>query len=90
MPAGVFTAHPVAANDPCYAGASTIARDTSVVAPRHAVGEAPGTEDGLPFRTATLPTADDIRHATELRLKIRLRYLARVAPAAGPWSVGVD
>jgi len=90
MPAGVFTAYPVAANEPLYAGAPSIAPGSSVVAQRDGLGKAAGIDDGWPFPPAVSPTADDIRHASELRLRIRLRYLARAARPAAPWCVGVD
>jgi len=33
---------------------------------------------------------DEIRYAHDLRLKLRARFLSRVASTTAPWSVGVD
>ena len=35
-------------------------------------------------------TMEEVRHAHDLRLRLRARFLSHVVLATGPWSVGVD
>jgi hypothetical protein len=42
-----------------------------------------------PFQAA-VPTSEDIRYASELRLQLRDRYLRRPERPVGPWCVGAD
>ena len=42
-----------------------------------------------PLRAA-VPTSEDIRYASELRLQLRDRYLRRPERPVAPWCVGAD
>lgn len=49
-----------------------------------------GTTECWPFERAAFPTNEEIRSGSELRLRLRERYLRRPQAPIGPWCVGVD
>ena len=78
----------VAANDASYADAATMGGEGTIAA-RQGEDNPSSTDHGWPHSAAS-PTIEEVRYADELRLRIRQRYLARVAPPVAPWCVGVD
>jgi hypothetical protein len=46
--------------------------------------------DCWPFGRAVMSTAEEIRHANQLRMQLRERYLRVPEATPGPWCVNVD
>ena len=91
MPLDVVAAeHPVAENDATYAGTMHVAAPDRQFARNHDECCTASTNECWPFRRAALPTIDEIRYASELRRRVRDRYLRRPEPSVLPWCVGVD
>ena len=91
MPLAIVTVeHAVAINDERYAGATRPTTTEQTLARHHDECCCASTNECWPFRRAALPTVEEIRYASELRLRLRDRYLSRPEPGATPWCVGAD
>ena len=65
--------------------------------PRSAIRVAVGRYEGAStsaasctFPQAVFASKEEVRHAHELRLRLREHFLRRPAPPNRPWSVGAD
>ena len=70
----------IAANDASYEAGP----------PRDSEGSTTTAHRSARITRQAVPTAEEIRCADELWMRIRDRYLTRAAPPVAPWCVGVD
>jgi hypothetical protein len=78
------------ANDELCIGAAQPSARERTLARQHDECCTASTNECWPSRRAAFATSEEIRHASELRLQLRDRYLSRPEPPIRPWCVGVD
>jgi len=77
----------IAANDASHEAGPARASEGSTTTAHRSARITPGVQA---WARQAVPTAEEIRCADELWMRIRDRYLTRAAPPVAPWCVGVD